>query len=347
MLPSKISNIYKFSKTPGKSKSSPNDCSGFAREGPLLLDRGGAACDNLVMCTRSPLSPLWVGAALAAGLLCSATLAAADKPEDAGRTLFRTQVRQLLTAKCLSCHGDKTRGGLDLRRRASPGRRRQRPRPRPRQRRPQPSLPESGRPRDAAEEPPLGRAGRRLQEVDRRRGAFYEDEPLRPLDGGVVRRAGRDWWSLQPLRHVRRPASPTRSQDTTALMPSSSPGSPPLVCSPRPRPTAADCSRATFDLTGLPPTPAEVDTFLADRSPAAYERLVERLLASPAYGERWARHWLDVVRFAESHGYETNAMRLSAWPYRDYVIRTFNRTRPSAVPARTTGRRHPGRTPTY
>src|SRR5262249_11264680 len=61
-----------------------------------------------------------------------------------------------------------------------------------------------------------------------------------------------------------------------------------------------------------------------DAWPDAYERLADRVLASPAYGERWARHWLDVVRFAESHGYETNALRPSAWPYRDYVIRAFN-----------------------
>jgi hypothetical protein len=82
--------------------------------------------------------------------------------------------------------------------------------------------------------------------------------------------------------------------------------------------------RVTVDLTGLFPTPAEVDAFLADRSPGAYARLVDRLLASPAYGERWGRHWLDVVRFAESHGYEMNTLRPSAWPYRDYVIRAFN-----------------------
>jgi hypothetical protein len=82
--------------------------------------------------------------------------------------------------------------------------------------------------------------------------------------------------------------------------------------------------RATFDLTGLPPTPEEIDRFLADRDPRAYERLVDRLLASPRYGERWARHWLDLVRYAESDGYRADAYRPETWRYRDYVIRAFN-----------------------
>src|SRR5918912_23581 len=86
--------------------------------------------------------------------------------------------------------------------------------------------------------------------------------------------------------------------------------------------------RVTLELTGLPPTPEEVDAFLKDTSPDAYEKLVDRLLASPHYGERWATHWLDVVRFAESNGYELDAERPHAWCYRDYVIRAFNEDRP-------------------
>ncbi len=88
--------------------------------------------------------------------------------------------------------------------------------------------------------------------------------------------------------------------------------------------------RVTFDLTGLPPTPEQIAAFVADDAPDAYERLVDRLLASTHYGERWARHWLDVVRFAESHGYETNQLRPNAWPYRDYVIRALNNDTPFA-----------------
>jgi hypothetical protein len=86
--------------------------------------------------------------------------------------------------------------------------------------------------------------------------------------------------------------------------------------------------RVTFDLAGLPPTLAEQEAFLADTRPDAYERLVERLLASPHYGERWAQHWLDVVRYAESNGYEADSERPHAWRYRDYVIRSFNEDKP-------------------
>jgi hypothetical protein len=86
--------------------------------------------------------------------------------------------------------------------------------------------------------------------------------------------------------------------------------------------------RVTFDLTGLPPTPEEIDAFLADPSPDAYEKVVDRLLASPAHGERWARHWMDVVHFAETHGNDQDVPRENAWPYRDYLVRAFNEDRP-------------------
>jgi hypothetical protein len=86
--------------------------------------------------------------------------------------------------------------------------------------------------------------------------------------------------------------------------------------------------RVTFDLHGLPPTPAEIDAFLKDTSADAYEKVVDRLLASPHYGERWAQHWLDVVRFAESNGYELDAERPHAWRYRDYVVNSFNTDKP-------------------
>ncbi len=86
--------------------------------------------------------------------------------------------------------------------------------------------------------------------------------------------------------------------------------------------------RLTFDLTGLPPAPEEIDAFVNDASPDAYPRLVDRLLASPRYGERWGRHWLDVARFSESDGYERDKIRDNAWRYRDYVIDSFNQDKP-------------------
>jgi hypothetical protein len=86
--------------------------------------------------------------------------------------------------------------------------------------------------------------------------------------------------------------------------------------------------RVCFDLTGLPPTPEAIDQFCGDRAPDAYERLIDRLLASPHYGEAWGQHWLDVVRYAESEGFEYDRHRAGAWRFRDYVIDSFNRDKP-------------------
>ena len=140
-------------------------------------------------------------------------------------------------------------------------------------------------------------------------------------------RAGLDWWSLQPLGQAAPPV------DESA--PSEWLGSPidrwvfealdDAGLWPAPEASRRDLiRRLAFSLTGLPPEPAEVETFLTDSSPDAYEKLLDRFLASPHYGERWARHWLDVVRFAESEGFERDLPRDHVWPYRDYVIRSFN-----------------------
>ncbi|MCF6283798.1 MAG: DUF1549 domain-containing protein, partial [Candidatus Hydrogenedentes bacterium] len=86
--------------------------------------------------------------------------------------------------------------------------------------------------------------------------------------------------------------------------------------------------RLSFDLLGLPPTPEAVEAFLNDQRPDAYERLVDELLASPRYGERWARHWLDVAHYGDTHGYDKDKRRNNAWPYRDYVIQALNDDKP-------------------
>ncbi len=109
--------------------------------------------------------------------------------------------------------------------------------------------------------------------------------------------------------------------------------------------------RATFDLTGLPPTPEEVDAFLADKSPAAYAKVLDRLLDASAYGERWGRHWLDVARYADSNGLDENVAFGNAWRYRDYVVNSFNADKPydrfvkeqiagDLLPAASTPQRH-------
>jgi len=96
----------------------------------------------------------------------------------------------------------------------------------------------------------------------------------------------------------------------------------------RPLDRAQLLRRVTYDLTGLPPTPGELDSFLKDQTPDAYEKVVDRLLASPHYGERWASKWLDVVRYADTNGFELDQDRPHAWRYRDYVIRSFSRDKP-------------------
>ena len=101
----------------------------------------------------------------------------------------------------------------------------------------------------------------------------------------------------------------------------------------RPAPEAdrlALIRRATLDLTGLPPTPDEIDAFVKDTAPDAYERLIDRLLASPHYGEKWARHWLDLVRYADTNGFERDSDKEAAWKYRDFVVRALNADMPYA-----------------
>jgi len=86
--------------------------------------------------------------------------------------------------------------------------------------------------------------------------------------------------------------------------------------------------RTTIDMTGLPPTQEEIQQYLSDQSPNAWEKVVDRLLASPQYGERWARHWLDVARYADSNGFRGDETRPHVWRYRDYVIKAFNDDKP-------------------
>ncbi len=139
----------------------------------------------------------------------------------------------------------------------------------------------------------------------------------------------RDHWSFKPISNPTPPSVKTQSWprdeiDRFILARLEHAG---LAPSP-PAHRAAWLRRVTYDLTGLPPTPAELSAFLQDDQPHAFETVVNRLLGSPKYGERWAQHWLDVVRYADTHGFEVNTERPNAWPYRDYVIDAFNRDTP-------------------
>ncbi len=231
-----------------------------------------------------------------------------------------------MSGQCLRCHGpEQKKGGLDLSRRAAllkggksgvvvvPG------------------SPEESTLVDKitdGEMPPKSALQRGQVETIRawvKSGAHYGSEPLEPP------RARRDWWSLQPIRPVAVPShQPADSAwirnpiDAFILARGHASGLGSLPEADR----RSLFRRVSFDLTGLPPGPEAIEQFVADPDPRAYEALVDRLLASPHYGERWGRHWLDVVRFGESEGYETNLPRGAAWPFREYVIRAFNRDTP-------------------
>lgn len=156
-------------------------------------------------------------------------------------------------------------------------------------------------------------------------GFPWPDLPIDALEFTTESRAGRDWWSLQPITSAPIPTTSSLAQqhgpiddfilEQLAVHQ--------LELSPEANATTL-IRRATFDLTGLPPSPADVDEFLRDDHHDRFERLLDRLLASPHYGERWGRHWLDVVRFGESNGFERDLPRPNAWPYRDWVIDSLN-----------------------
>jgi hypothetical protein len=133
------------------------------------------------------------------------------------------------------------------------------------------------------------------------------------------------WWSFRPLK---RPAVPGTQNPVDHFIAAKLREKGLSLAPETDRRTLI--RRVTFDLTGLPPTPEEVAAFLADKRPDAYEKLVDRLLASPAYGERMARRWMDAVHFAETHGHDQDRVRPNAWRYRDYLISAFNGDTPFA-----------------
>jgi len=276
----------------------------------------------------------WISAALIVCCFGLSELPAAPA-SDAPEVSFERDVRPLLKAHCFHCHGEqgRTEAGLDLRLRRFvanggdsgpaivPGK-------------PDKSLLIE---RVAAGEMPPGKVEKLSPEqidVIRRWIAAGSptlyDEPAELTSDFLITPEDRAFWSFQPIRrpevpavqHPERIATPVDNFVLARLEAND------LTFTPD-----ADrrtlIRRLTFDLTGLPPTPEEVEAFVADPAPDAYQQLVERLLASPQYGERWGRHWLDVAGYADSEGYTTaDAERKWAWKYRDYVIRAFNDDKP-------------------
>ena len=164
-----------------------------------------------------------------------------------------------------------------------------------------------------------------------RQGAIWGSDPIDPFRFSSDKRAGYDWWSLLPLPANSAKLLPTALDKTAGdwsrneidRFVFAKLDAVDLKPSPRAEPTVL-VRRLYFDLIGLPPPYEVVERFCRDPSQAAWAELVDNLLQSQHYGERWAQHWLDVARFGESDGYEYNVPREYAWPYRDWVIRAFN-----------------------
>jgi cytochrome c553 len=270
-------------------------------------------------------------------ICCLVVVLAAAVPAragDDGIKLFTDQVRPLLLDQCVKCHGgEKIKGELDMTTREGllhpgengpaivPGKSRESRLMKLIRHADDPHMPEK--------KPKL--SDESIEYVARwiDAGAQY-DKPLISKSAiakghATVTPEDKKYWAFVPLNHS---PTPTIKDEAWCRTPIDH-----FILSAleakgiAPNPTAEKrklIRRASLDLIGLPPTPQEVQAFLQDESPHAYENLVDRLLASPHFGERWARHWLDVARFAESHGYEQDYDRPYAYHYRDFVIRAFN-----------------------
>jgi len=270
-------------------------------------------------------------------LLLGVVLLAAA-PDDAD--FYLQEVQPLLERRCFECHADERRGGLRLTHRSSilaggdsgPA--------------VEPANPDRSlllkmvRWTDEFHQmPPKAKLPEEeVAVLERwvRAGAPYDDAhleapPDEPQHALPIPEDGLMGWSYQPLRQadipeIRTTTTSTRSAPIDAFVGAAlqRAGLAPAPRSER----AALLRRVSYDLTGLPPTTGELEDFLADDSPDAWDKVVERLLAAPQYGERWARHWLDVVRFAETNGFERDSDKPFMWRYRDWVINAFNADMP-------------------
>lgn len=246
--------------------------------------------------------------------------------------LFESHARPILRAYCLECHGDeaKPKGGLDLRQarttleggKSGPAI--------------VPGNPDASdlisRVREGTMPP--GKKKLSPSEIDSlarwvREGAkTAKPEGKAAPPGMLFTDEDRSWWSFQPIRTVAipQPKGLVRTPVDAFILDRLNRAQ--LGMNPE-ADRVSFIRRATFDLTGLPPAPGEVEAFVNDKSPKAHEALVDSLLARPEYGERWARHWLDVAGYADSEGATVaDPIRASAWRYRDYVIRSINADKP-------------------
>ena len=293
------------------------------------------------MSLRSACGRLFLGVFLAAhAAFAASTIDIAKLPPPAARTVdFATDIRPLFNQHCLACHGPekhKNAYRVDIKSIALKGGDTHGVAIIPGQSAQSPLIHYVAGLVEDMLMPPKGerltaaQIGLLRAWIDQ--GATWPEAP------GTVATNPLDWWSLRPLVRPAVPQSPVSSFRianpidafvTTTLAAKNLPQSP--EADPR-----TLIRRLYFDLLGLPPTPEEVAAFAAEYSPnsaleirhSKFSSLVDRLLADPRYGERWARHWLDVVHYGDTHGYDKDKPRPNAWPYRDYVIRAFNADKP-------------------
>jgi mono/diheme cytochrome c family protein len=267
----------------------------------------------------APYGPAGVGLLAWLAVFVVSTTATAQSPAAERKVDFGRDIQPIFAKRCFACHGpDKGEGGLRLNQRES-------------------ALAEldSGEHAVVPGQAEQSEILRRITAADEGERMPPEGKPLDARQIELVRQwidQGANWeehWAFQPVAH---PAIPNVNDrdwirnpiDAFILNRLEQRGLPPAP----PADKVALVRRAYYDLTGLPPKPNEVDAFVADVSPDAYPRLIDRLLASPHYGERWARHWLDAVRYAETNSFERDGAKPHAWRYRDYVIRSFNADKP-------------------
>lgn len=249
--------------------------------------------------------------------------------DGAGVTYFEKEVRPILVERCYACHshGEKIKGGLVLDSRSGwqsggdsgpalvPGK-------------PEASLliKAIGYADSQLQMPPkkkLGEAEIAVLKEWVKRGAPDPRESMTVRQRAVSIEAARKHWSFQPIR---KPAAVQAAQGIDGFIAAKLAANR-LVPAPQ-TDRYTWLRRVSFDLTGLPPTPQQIDAFIHDQAPDARDKVVDRLLASPAFGERWARHWLDLVGYADQIGSANNVPAIHAWRYRDYVIRAFNAGKP-------------------
>ncbi len=261
---------------------------------------------------------------LTSALLSSSAVQAEEPPD------FARQIAPLLTQKCLACHNPtQKKGELDLSTRAaliSGG---------------ESGLTVSpGKPGESllidyvsGDKPEMPKTGEKLSRDEVALLTRWVAAGLPWPEGVALDPAEAAWWSLRPLKS---PAIPRVAVAESSAIRTPIDAFIGQALRERGLPPSPEADRRTlirrlkFDLLGLPPTPEEVAAFVNDSDPLAYEKLIDRYLDSPQYGERWARHWLDVAHYGDTHGYDKDKLRPNAWPYRDYVIRAFNDDKPYA-----------------